>query len=108
MFPLIIILPARNSTRFLLWLGDEELLKRLIFSLSCLTLFNATKATQVTATIYQKHWQMYRLQNEKTRTSKAKIPDYKMKKLGPAKQKYQITFYKDFKSQVFKMTSDKL
>lgn len=87
MFPLIIILPARNSTRFLLWLGDEELLKRLNFSLSCLTLFNAKKATQVTATIYQKHWQMYRLQNEK---------------LGPAKQKYQITTYKDFKSQVFK------
>lgn len=54
MFPLIVILPARNSTRFLLWLRDDELLKRLIFSLSCLTSFNATKATQVIATIYQR------------------------------------------------------
>ncbi len=73
MFPLIVILPARNSTRFLLWLRDDELLKRLIFSLSCLTSFNATKSTQVTATIYQK--------------LTVKCIDYRETNLGRAKRK---------------------
>ena len=47
MFPLIVILPARNSTRFLLWLRDDELLKRLISPLDRSTSFDATKATQL-------------------------------------------------------------